>query len=167
MDREEALMAAGLVPLPSYLLADGTPMVPRDHLDPVGWAGGTHRLHDWFVAYWFIIFPLIFGSIYGFLEAWKRSLAVQVFMDKLMLRLPVFGHLVKISTIARWTRTLSTMFAAGVPLGTAITNFEDGVGSTLKEVGLLIALGAMLGKLLADSGGADRIVSTLIDKASA
>ena len=57
--------------------------------------------------------------------------------------------------------------AGGVPLGTAITNFEAGVGSTLQEVGLLIALGAMLGKLLADSGGADRIVSTLIDRASA
>ena len=56
--------------------------------------------------------------------------------------------------------------AAGVPLGTAITNFETGVGSTLQEVGLLIALGAMLGKLLADSGGADRIVTTLISKAS-
>lgn len=55
----------------------------------------------------------------------------------------------------------------GVPLGTAITNFETGVGSTLQEVGLLIALGAMLGKLLADSGGADRIVSTLVNKASA
>ena len=63
--------------------------------------------------------------------------------------------------------SIAVGIAAGVPLGTAITNFEDGVGSTLKEVGLLIALGAMLGKLLADSGGADRIVGTLIDKASA
>jgi RimJ/RimL family protein N-acetyltransferase len=51
-DEQLELMAAGLVPLPSYLLSDGTPMVPRDHLDPVGWAGGTDRLHDWFVAYW-------------------------------------------------------------------------------------------------------------------
>ena len=56
--------------------------------------------------------------------------------------------------------------AAGVPLGSVITNFETGVGSTLQEVGLLIALGAMLGKLLADSGGADRIVSTLLARAS-
>ena len=63
--------------------------------------------------------------------------------------------------------SIAVGIAAGVPLGTAITNFEDGVGNTLKEVGLLIALGAMLGKLLADSGGADRIVSTLIDRSSA
>lgn len=41
---------------------------------------------------------------------------------------------------------------------------EDGVGSTLMEVGLLIALGAMLGRLLADSGGADRVVNTLVDR---
>src|SRR3954471_2627586 len=62
-------------------------------------------ISDWFVAYWFIIFPVIGGSIYGFLEAWKRSLAVQMFMDRGMLRVPVFGDLVKKSSIARWTRT--------------------------------------------------------------
>jgi hypothetical protein len=73
-------------------------------------------ISDWFVANWYIIFPVIGGGIYGFLEAWKRSVAVQIFMDKLMLKAPIFGHLVRISTIARWTRTLSTMFAAGVPL---------------------------------------------------
>ena len=56
--------------------------------------------------------------------------------------------------------------AAPVPLPMIVTNFEDGVGSTLKEVGLLIALGAMLGKLLADSGGADRVIDTLLSKAS-
>jgi GntP family gluconate:H+ symporter len=56
--------------------------------------------------------------------------------------------------------------AAPVALPMVVTNFEDGVGDTLKEVGLLIALGAMLGKLLADSGGADRVIDTLLSKAS-
>jgi GntP family gluconate:H+ symporter len=55
--------------------------------------------------------------------------------------------------------------AGGVPLPMIITNFETGVGSTLQEVGLLIALGAMLGKLLADSGGADQVIDTLLSKA--
>jgi GntP family gluconate:H+ symporter len=55
--------------------------------------------------------------------------------------------------------------AAGVPLPKIITNFETGVGSTLQEVGLLIALGAMLGKLLADSGGADRVIDKLLSRA--
>jgi GntP family gluconate:H+ symporter len=52
--------------------------------------------------------------------------------------------------------------AAGVPLPKIVSNFEDGVGSTLKEVGLLIALGAMLGRLLADSGGADRVIDKML-----
>ncbi|MGH8735138.1 MAG: type II secretion system F family protein, partial [Burkholderiales bacterium] len=86
-------------------------------------------ISDWFVAYWYIIFPVIGGSIYGFLEAWKRSVAVQIFMDKLMLKAPVFGHLVKISTIARWTRTLSTMFAAGVPLVEALDSVGGAAGN--------------------------------------
>src|SRR5688572_4986428 len=86
-------------------------------------------ISDWFVAYWYIIFPIIFGSIYGFLESWKRSVGVQIFMDKLMLKAPVFGHLVRISTIARWTRTLSTMFAAGVPLVEALDSVGGASGN--------------------------------------
>src|SRR5438445_8299715 len=86
-------------------------------------------ISDWFVAYWFIIFPVIGGSIYGFLEAWKRSLAVQIIMDRLMLKAPIFGHLVRISTIARWTRTLSTMFAAGVPLVEALDSVGGASGN--------------------------------------
>jgi type IV pilus assembly protein PilC len=86
-------------------------------------------ISDWFVANWYIIFPVVGGGIYGFLEAWKRSVAVQVFMDKLMLKAPVFGHLVRISTIARWTRTLSTMFAAGVPLVEALDSVGGASGN--------------------------------------
>jgi GntP family gluconate:H+ symporter len=56
---------------------------------------------------------------------------------------------------------------AGVALPKVISNFESGVGSTLQEVGLLIALGAMLGKLLADSGGADRVIDKLVRGAPA
>jgi GntP family gluconate:H+ symporter len=54
--------------------------------------------------------------------------------------------------------------AAGVPAATSVTNFESGVGATLQEVGLLIALGAMLGKLLADSGGADSVIDKLLSR---
>jgi len=86
-------------------------------------------ISDTFVAYWYIIFPVIIGSIVGFLQAWKRSLAVQIFMDKLMLKLPVFGDLIRKSTIARWTRTLSTMFAAGVPLVEALDSVGGASGN--------------------------------------
>jgi type IV pilus assembly protein PilC len=86
-------------------------------------------ISDWFVSNWYIIFPVIGGAIYGFLESWKRSVAVQQFMDKLMLKVPVFGDLVRKSSIARWTRTLSTMFAAGVPLVEALDSVGGAAGN--------------------------------------
>ena len=91
-------------------------------------------ISDWFVAYWYIFFSALAGSIYGFFAAWKRSLAVQVFMDRLMLRLPLFGDLVKKSSIARWTRTLSTMFAAGVPLVEALDSVGGAAGNHVYAV---------------------------------
>jgi gluconate:H+ symporter, GntP family len=56
---------------------------------------------------------------------------------------------------------------AGMPMAAALTSFSTGVGSTVAGVGLLIALGAMFGRLLADSGGADQIVDTIVGRASA
>jgi type IV pilus assembly protein PilC len=86
-------------------------------------------ISDWFVANWYIIFPVVIGGVIGFLEAWKRSLPVQIFMDRLMLKLPVIGDLVLKSTIARWTRTLATMFAAGVPLVEALDSVGGASGN--------------------------------------
>ena len=86
-------------------------------------------ISDWTVANWFIVFPAMGGSVYGFLEAWKRSLAVQIFMDKLSLKAPVFGSLMRKAAIARWTRTLSTMFAAGVPLVEALDSVGGASGN--------------------------------------
>src|SRR2546425_12290021 len=86
-------------------------------------------ISDWFVSKWYIIFPVIIGGIYGFFQAWKRSLAGQIFMDRLMLRMPGFGDLVPKSTIARWTRTLATMFAAGVPLVEALDSVGGASGN--------------------------------------
>jgi type IV pilus assembly protein PilC len=86
-------------------------------------------ISEWFVGNWYIIFPAIGGSIYGFLELWKRSLAVQIFMDRLALRFPIFGEVIRKATIARWTRTLSTMFAAGVPLVEALDSVGGASGN--------------------------------------
>ena len=86
-------------------------------------------ISDYFVQYWYVIFGVIGGGIYGFLEAWKRSLPVQIAMDLLMLKIPVFGDLVRKSTIARWTRTCSTMFAAGVPLVEALDSVGGASGN--------------------------------------
>ncbi|MFD4576777.1 GntP family permease [Streptomyces sp. NPDC058417] len=62
--------------------------------------------------------------------------------------------------------TLALGAFAGAPLDKAIVSFTTGLGSTVAGVGVLIALGAILGKLLADSGGADQIVDTILARAS-
>lgn len=73
-------------------------------------------ISDYFVKYWWAIFGILGGGIYALLSAWQRSEKVQIAMDRLLLRAPIFGEIVRKSVIARWTRTLATMFAAGVPL---------------------------------------------------
>ena len=86
-------------------------------------------ISDFFVAYWWAIFALMGGSIYSFLEAWKRSEKVQMAMDRLLLRAPVFGNIIRKSVIARWTRTLATMFAAGVPLVESLDSVGGAAGN--------------------------------------
>jgi len=86
-------------------------------------------ISDFFVKFWYLIFGVVIGGVYGFFYAWKRSQSVQIFMDRLMLRLPVFGDMVRKATIARWTRTLSTMFAAGVPLVEALDSVAGAAGN--------------------------------------
>lgn len=73
-------------------------------------------ISDFFVKYWYLIFGGIFAGLYLFFQAWRRSPKVQRVMDRLLLRVPIFGEVIRKATIARWTRTLATMFAAGVPL---------------------------------------------------
>jgi type IV pilus assembly protein PilC len=88
-------------------------------------------LSEFFVGYWWAIFGLIFGGGYFFLESWKRSEKMQMTMDRLLLRIPVFGDLINKSVIARWTRTLSTMFAAGVPLVEALDSVGGASGNAV------------------------------------
>jgi type IV pilus assembly protein PilC len=86
-------------------------------------------ISDFFVQYWYLIFGVVIGGVYGFFELWKRSLAVQIAMDRFMLRMPLFGDIIRKSVIARWTRTLSTMFAAGVPLVEALDSVGGASGN--------------------------------------
>ena len=84
-----------------------------------------------FVKYWYLIFGLGGGGIYFFMQSWKRSIKMQKYMDRLLLRVPVFGDLINKSSIARWTRTLSTMFAAGVPLVEALDSVGGASGNAV------------------------------------
>lgn len=84
-----------------------------------------------FVKYWWAIFGAIGGGIYFFLQTWKRSEPMQKRMDRLLLKMPVFGDLLFKSATARWTRTLSTMFAAGVPLVEALDSVGGAAGNAV------------------------------------
>jgi len=112
---------------------------------------------DAFVKYKYVIFLGIGGGVYGFMTAWKRSVPMQMFMDRLFLRLPVFGELIRKSVIARWTRTLSTMFAAGVPLVEALDSVGGASGNHVyivatKQIQAEVSTGTSLTVAMQNSG---------------
>ena len=88
-------------------------------------------MSEFFVSYWWAIFGFLGGGVYFFLQSWKRSEKMQKAMDRLLLKVPVFGSLVNKSAIARWTRTLATMFAAGVPLVEALDSVGGASGNAV------------------------------------
>ncbi|HUL41303.1 MAG TPA: type II secretion system F family protein [Burkholderiales bacterium] len=86
-------------------------------------------ISDYFVKYWYAIFGTIGFVIWFFFYTWKRSEKMQFFMDRLMLKIPVIGAVIEKATIARWARTLATMFAAGVPLVEALDSVGGAAGN--------------------------------------
>ena len=88
-------------------------------------------MSEFFVSYWWAIFGAIGGGLYFFIQTWKRSEKMQKRMDRILLKMPIFGGLLFKSAVARWTRTLSTMFAAGVPLVEALDSVGGAAGNAV------------------------------------
>ena len=88
-------------------------------------------MSDFFTSNWYLIFGIVGGGIYFFLQSWRRSEVMQATMDRLLLRMPIFGPLIEKSAIARWTRTLATMSAAGVPLVEALDSVGGASGNAV------------------------------------
>ena len=86
-------------------------------------------ISDIFVQWWWAIFGSIGFGLWFFFYTWKRSLSMQATMDRLILKVPVFGPLIRKATIARWSRTLATMFSAGVPLVEALDSVAGAAGN--------------------------------------
>jgi len=86
-------------------------------------------ISDVFVEWWWAIFGSLGFSLWFFFYTWKRSLRMQATMDRLILKIPVFGPLIRKATIARFARTLATMFAAGVPLVEALDSVAGASGN--------------------------------------
>ncbi|WP_315040990.1 type II secretion system F family protein [Faucicola mancuniensis] len=74
------------------------------------------NMSEWMKKYWWVVLFSVGGAVVSFSEAKKRSKAFRDFLDRLSLKLPIFGNIVYQAIIARFARTLSTTFAAGVPL---------------------------------------------------
>ena len=91
-------------------------------------------ISEFFVQWWWLIFGGLGFGIYFFMQAWKRNEKVQMFMDRLLLKVPIFGDLIEKSVVARWTRTLSTMFAAGVPLVESLDSVGGAAGNSLYKI---------------------------------
>jgi len=94
-------------------------------------------LSKFFQAYWYAIFGGLGGALYAFIEAKKRSQAFNDVLDRLILKIPIFGALIKKATIARFARTLATMFAAGVPLVEAMATVAGAAGNIIYTNGIL------------------------------
>ncbi len=92
-------------------------------------------ISDFFVSYWWLMFLIPGGVITAVTFLFKRSEAFRFGFDRLILRAPVIGEIIRKATIARWTRTLSTMFAAGVPLVESLDAVAGASGNALYAQG--------------------------------
>jgi type IV pilus assembly protein PilC len=115
------------------------------------------QISEIFTSYWWLIFGGIGGAGWLFANALKRSEKMQFAMDRLMLKLPVVGDMVRKATIARWTRTLSTMFAAGVPLVEALDSVAGAAGNRVymmatKKIQQEVSTGSSLTVSMQNSG---------------
>lgn len=92
-------------------------------------------ISDFMVANGWLLLLITVGSVFGFFYAWRRSETMQIALDRLFLRLPIFGDIIRKSVMARWTRTLSTMFAAGVPLVESLESVGGAAGNHVYKIG--------------------------------
>jgi type IV pilus assembly protein PilC len=114
-------------------------------------------MSDFFVAYWYIVFGIMFGGVYFLLQAWRRSPKVQATVDRLMLKIPVLGEMLQKASIARWSRTLATTFAAGVPLVEALDSVGPAAGNAVykeatKQVQTEVNIGTSLAQSMQNTG---------------
>ncbi|HTT10170.1 MAG TPA: type II secretion system F family protein [Burkholderiaceae bacterium] len=114
-------------------------------------------MSDFTIKYWYILLFGSAGTVYFLLQAWKRSPKVQMMIDRLMLKPPVIGELILKASVARWSRTLSTTFAAGVPLVEALDSVGPAAGNAVyreatKQVQTEVNIGTSLAQAMQNSG---------------
>ncbi len=95
------------------------------------------KLSALFQAWWWAIFGGIGATVYALLETKRRSRKVSHLFDRILLKVPVIGSILNKATIARYARTLSTMFAAGVPLVEAMISVAGAAGNAVYSQAIL------------------------------
>ena len=96
------------------------------------------NLSEFMQAYWWLVVGIIGGTIFGFLQAKKRSRKFGRILDRTILKMPVVGPIMHKAAIARYARTLSTMFAAGVPLVEALQSVSGATGNVVYSDAVLM-----------------------------
>jgi type IV pilus assembly protein PilC len=124
-------------------------------------------ISDFMRSYWYILFGAIGGIIYFFIQAWRRSPEIQKSIDRSLLKVPVFGEIIRKATIARWTRTLGTMFAAGVPLVEALDSVGGASGNAVyteatKRIQSQVSTGTSLTVAMQEAGVFPPLVTQLV-----
>jgi len=114
-------------------------------------------MSDYFVARWYIIFGIAGGTVFGLIHANKRSEGFRNFVQRTSLKVPVFGDILIKAAIARFARTLGTMFAAGVPLVEAMDSVAGAAGNIVFSDAILkmrdeITTGTQLQVSMRDTG---------------
>jgi type IV pilus assembly protein PilC len=114
-------------------------------------------MSDFMVAYWYVILGIVFGTFYFLLQAWRRSPKVKAAVDRALLKLPVLGEMLQKASIARWSRTLATTFAAGVPLVEALDSVGPAAGNWVykeatKQVQNEVNIGTSLAQSMQNTG---------------
>jgi len=96
------------------------------------------NLSEFMQAYWWLVVGILGGSIFGFLQAKKRSRKFGRILDRTILKIPIVGPIMHKAAIARYARTLSTMFAAGVPLVEALQSVSGATGNVVYSDAVLM-----------------------------
>jgi type IV pilus assembly protein PilC len=115
------------------------------------------NMSNFMVAYWWAVFGAIGGAVYGMIQIKKRSKAFNIWLDKVSLKVPVIGPILIKAAVARFSRTLSTMFAAGMPLVDSMTAVAQASGNVVFEGKILkmrdeVSTGTQLNVSMKESG---------------
>ncbi len=125
------------------------------------------NLSEWMQANWWVMIIGIGAGIYGFKEAKRRSPKFAHALDRLVLKLPIIGDILTKAIIARYARTLSTMFAAGVPLVEAMESVAGAAGNQVYADGIMqmrddVATGQQLQLAMSQTGLFPNMVNQMV-----